>query len=68
MPPFLTQLFLSKVISCSRAIVSSNTGLQLTKSITFYQVHELGKCRLWSMKEFELGEYCMGASLLRFAS
>ena len=28
-PPFLTQLFLSKVISCPKALVSSKTGLQL---------------------------------------
>ena len=47
---------LSKVISCSRAIVSSKTRLQLRKNNKFCHVHELGKYRLCNnVKEFEVG-------------
>ena len=45
---------LSKVISCSRAIVSSKTGLQLRKTNRFCHVHKLGKYRLCNVKEFAL--------------
>ena len=45
---------LSKVISCSRAIVSSKTGLQLRKNNKFCHVHELRKYRLCNKKEFAL--------------
>ena len=53
--PFPMLLFLSEVISCSRAIVTSIAELQVRKSKIFCHVNELDKYRVCNMKEFELG-------------